>query len=161
LLKASDLSSDFSDAPFKRDDTTPSPCGQPNTNEQFPPTTDVGSTAVNSTRTLAFQEEVAVYKDAKTAEQAFAAGKEGVSCSQGTVGGQPTTFSQKDVSAEFGIPNAVEIDFQNSQFQGQVFGFLADNSVVTFQFQGTPTADTSKLASPEDITKQGLQKLAA
>jgi len=115
---------------------------------------------VNSTKDLAFQEEVAVYKDANTAEQAFAAGKQGVSCPQGTVGGQPTTFSQKDVSSEFGVPGALEIDFQNPQFQGQVFAFKSDDTVVTFQFQGTPSADTSKLASPEDITKQGLQKLS-
>jgi len=146
--------------PFRQDNTTPAPCGQPNTNQQFPPTVDVGSTAVNSTKDLAFQEEVAVYKDANTAGQAFNAGLQGVSCGQGTVGSEQATFTQKDVSSEFGVTKAVEVDYQSPSFQGQLFAFLADDSIVTFQFQGAPSADTSQLASPEDITKKGIQKLS-
>jgi hypothetical protein len=160
LLTASDISSDFSDVQFQQDYTTPTPCGQPNTNQQFPPTIDVGSTAVNSTKDLAFQQEVSVYKDADTAQKAFTAGLQGVSCGQGTVGSEQATFTQKDVSSEFGVSKAIEIDFQSTSFQGQLFAFLADDSIVTFQFQGAPNADTSTLPSPVDITKKGLQKLS-
>ena len=146
---------------FQQDNTTPTPCGQPNANVQFPPTVDVGSTAVNSTQDLAFQEEVRVYKDAGTADKAFAARLQGVSCGHGSVGSEQATFTQKDVSSEFGVSKAIEIDFQSPSFQGQLFAFLADDSIVTFQFQGAPSADTSTLPSPEDITKKGIQKLSS
>ena len=116
---------------------------------------------MNSTRDLAFQEEIAVYKDADTADKAFSAGLQGVSCGQGSVGSEQATFTQKDVSSEFGVPGAIEIDYQSSSLQGQLFAFLSDDSIVTFQFQGSPSADTSTLPSPEDITKKGLQKLGA
>ena len=67
----------------------------------------------------------------------------------------------KDVSSTFGVPEAVEIDFQASDVQGALFAIHSGDSIVTFQFAGKTSADTSTIPSPEDIVKQGLTKLSS
>lgn len=124
---------------------------------------DVGSAATNSDGTLFFQEELSTYKDQSTASKAFQQGLKGVSCTQGTVGnGSAITISPpKDASATVGFAGAVEIDIQGSDFTGQLFAAQNANAIVVFQFQGTNSADTTGVPSPETIAKKGFQKLGS
>jgi hypothetical protein len=163
MLKASDISPLFIDTKFTPDNTSPLPCGQPNTAKQFPPVIDVGSSSANGDGSLSFAEELTTFKDASTAAKAFQAGKEGLNCSQGTgTDGNPIAISPpKDVSSSLGVPGAIEVDIQNASFTVQLFAAAKDNAIVVFFFQGATNADTSSVPSPESIAQKGIQKLGS
>ena len=123
---------------------------------------DVGSLATNSDGSLAFQEELTTYKDAATATQAFQAGKQAFSCTQGTgTDGSPATLSTKDASSTVGFPGAIEIDIQGATYTAQVFAATKDNAIVVFVFQGASGADTSGVPNPAALAKKGFQKLGS
>ena len=124
----------------------------------------MGNEASNSAGDLFFEEEVTVYKDASTASKAFQASKDGVSCTQGTVGSsseQVNISPPKDVSSDFGVPEAIEIDVSGNGFEGQLFGIHSGDTIVVFSFVGSTSADTSSIPNPEDIVRQGLKKLSS
>ena len=124
---------------------------------------DVGSAAQNADGTLFFQEELTTYDDESTAAQAFQAGLQGLSCTQGTTsnGDQLTISQPKDVSADLGVPGAIEIDIESSTITGQVFAATQGNGIAVFQFQGSTSADTSGIPNPLSIAKKGFQKLGS
>jgi hypothetical protein len=108
-----------------------------------------------------FQEEVTIYKDAATASKAFKAGKDSVSCTQGTTtGGAAITLSApKDVSSSLGVTEAIEIDFQTTNGKGQLFAVHTQTGIVTFQFQAANGVDPSTLPDPIATAKKGMQRL--
>jgi hypothetical protein len=162
MLKAAEVGIDFKDGKFTPDNTTPQACGQPNTATQFPPVLDVGSLAQDTAGTALFQEEVSTYKDAATAAQAFDAGKQGVSCTQGTINdGSAVTFSSpSDVSSDVNTPGAIEIDAQSSNFSAQLIAVRIGNTIVLFQFEAASSVDPSTLPNALTVAKNGLQKLS-
>jgi hypothetical protein len=106
---------------------------------------------------------VSTYKDASTATKAFQSGTQGLSCTQGTLsdGSAITVSAPKDVSSSLGVPGALEIDIQGSNFSGQLFAAVRDNAIAVFQFQGASSADTSTVPNPLLLAKKGFQKLAS
>jgi hypothetical protein len=161
LLTPAEVGTGFTKQSFTPDNTTPTSCGQENVNKSFPPDIDVGALAVNTSVQAQFEEEVGTYKDEATATKAFTAGLDGISCTQPTLDdGSAVTFSQpKDVSSDLGVDGALEVDVQSSTFTGQLFAVRSVDVIVTFQFAANSGADTSTLADPASLAKQGLQKL--
>jgi hypothetical protein len=161
LLTAEEVSSDLQAATFSPDHTTPSPCGQQSTGAKFPPVIDVGSSAQSADSTVFFEEEVTTYKDAATAAQAFDFGKQGVSCTQGTIkDGSAVTFSDPyDVSSDVGAAGAIEVDAEAASFSSQIIAVRIGNAIVSFQFNAASSVDPSNLPDALTIATDGLQKL--
>ena len=85
-----------------------------------------------------------------------------MSCTSATTAdGSEITFSApKDVTSDFDAEEAVEIDFQGTGIQGQIFALRQSEGIAVFQFQNKSSADTSQLPDPATIVKKGIDKLA-
>ncbi|HEY2812969.1 MAG TPA: hypothetical protein VGJ03_05865 [Acidimicrobiales bacterium] len=167
MLTASDVTGfALTDGQFTAPDPTqPLPCGQPDPDSQFAPTLQVGSEIDSASPQATIVETLAFYSDTATASKAFDAGVQGISCSNGnvTANGAPIPVqlqSPSDVTSQVGGDRAVQVQLTSSQFQAVVIGVTKDNAVVTFQYETTPDADTTKLPNPTQLGALGVQKIA-
>ncbi|MEY2403800.1 MAG: hypothetical protein QOD38_1351 [Acidimicrobiaceae bacterium] len=162
MLTAQEIAPSFKAGTFTADSTTPTPCGQENSNITVPPTTDLGSVASDAATKAFFREELLIYEDAARAARAFDLGKQGLACTQGTTStGARFTFSPpRDVSSDFGVPNSVAIDYEIGATSGELIAVQAGDRIVSFQFElPSSGADTTGLPDAITIAKRGLAKL--
>ena len=160
MLTGAEVAPDFIDGTFSLD-TDPTNCGETNINAQVPPTVDVGSASSNGT--ASFQEETKVYSSAADAQKALDIFKAQTTCPSPTLaGGEPVQFTPpKDVSSSLTTPEevAIEIDFQTTEAQGQLFVIKDGNAVAVFSFATQQGSDTSQLPQAIDIVNKGLEKI--
>ncbi|GEM_PF-6835930 len=167
MLRAADLTGfTLTDGQFTPTPaSSPLPCGQSSPDVAFPPALQVGSDIESASPQASIVEDLSFYADAATASQAFQAGVQGVSCSNGNVqapsGSIPVQLQNPtDVTSQVGGDKAIQVEISGSGIQAVIVAATKDNAIVTFQYATTPDADLSKLPNPTQLAALGIQKIA-
>uniref|UniRef100_UPI0015F0477C hypothetical protein n=1 Tax=Pseudonocardia pini TaxID=2758030 RepID=UPI0015F0477C len=141
----------------KPDPATPTLCGGPGVVAQFPYAVRVGAAAENATGLI--QETVSVYGDDGTAEAAYRASVEGMSCSQGTVSGRPAAIAPAE-DLTFDLPYAEATGWRvGGEGFDVVMIAVRDGSVVMNFTVLAPEDGLSALPDPLVVAQNGTQKL--
>ena len=161
MLTAQEVGPGFTDETFTPDNTGPTFCGAANLNQQVPPLRNVGSAA--SSGVAYFQEEASAYSTSADAQKVLDIIKGEATCPGPTIeGGGPIVFSAPtDVTASMTTPveEAIEIDFQTEEAQGQFFVIKDTVAIVLFQFVAQKGTDISQLPVAIDVVNKGLKKI--
>jgi hypothetical protein len=178
LLTSTDLGlTGATSTPAKTTDN-PLPC-EPKTgkslNQQVPATARAGVDISDDALQAAFSEEVRLFADAATASAALTVAKAGLNCTAGSLRADDGTETAAKIQAPVDIASDLAGDTKLSVpvtaalvWQATVTGedvdlavVQIDRSLVLFTFQSLTGADLTKLPSPEDVIKTGLEKIEA
>lgn len=117
------------------DASVPAICGGPNAVAQYPVAVRVGAAFDGPVAGVQVTETVSVYEDATTAEAAYQAGVEGVSCSQGTVaGGSVAIVPAEDLTFDVGGEQATGWVLGNEDFDVVIVTVQSDTVVWNFTY---------------------------
>lgn len=160
LLTADEVGSGFTpgEEPLP-DPTAPAICGGPNTVAQFPVAVRVGAAFDGPVAGLQVTETVSVHEDAATAEAAYRAGVEGVSCSEGTVAGEDVSIvAAGDLTADIGGEQATGWVIANSDVEVIVVTVQSDEIVWNFTYLAVG-GHVEQLPDAVDVSAAGVAKL--
>ncbi len=162
LLTASDVGPGFVEGTWEEPNANePGPCGKPNVSAQFPNAVRIGAQFAKGEQ---FQliEGINVFADANTSKAAYAAGVDGLTCTDATLGGQPVSIGERmDVTAQVGGDLATAWSVKADGMEGVLIAVHAEQAVLTFTFVAIGGADTSSVANPIEVAKTGVSKALA
>lgn len=162
LLTAADIGPGFVEGVWQPPDPNePSPCGKPSASAQFPNAIRIGAEFAKG-QDLRLTQGINVFADTATAKAAYAAGVDGLSCAQATVGGQPVTIgAPTDVTAGVGGETATGWTIKAAGLDGVLIAVQAEQAVLTFTFLALGGADTSTVTDPVTLARTGVGKAMA
>jgi hypothetical protein len=141
----------------KPDPAQPAICGGPGVVAQFPYAVRVGSAAQNAKGLV--QETVSVYGDAGSAAAAYRASVAGMSCSQGSVGGEPAVLAPaEDLRADLPYAEATGWRVGGRGFDVVMISVRQDSVVMNFTVLA-PEDGLPALPDPLVVARDGAQKL--
>jgi hypothetical protein len=141
------------------DPSVPAICGGPGVVAQFPSAVRVGAGFVGPTDGVQVQETVSVYGDEGTAEAAYQANLEGLSCSQGTAPDGPVVVTPaEDLAADVPADQSTGWQIGGSGYDLVLITVRSDKVVMNFAFVA-PEGGSDGLPDPLVISRAGVQKL--
>jgi hypothetical protein len=140
------------------DPAAPAICGGPGIVAQFPVAVRVGA-AFDGAPGVQVTEAVSVYEDAGTAQAAYQAGLDGLSCGEGTVGGESVTISPaEDLTFDVGGEQATGWILGNEEFDAVLVTVQSD--AVVWNFTYLAYGDTlAALPDVLEVSAAGVEKL--
>lgn len=140
------------------DPATPAICGGPGIVAQFPIAVRAGVAFDGPSPGLLVQQTVSVYGDSDTAQVAYQAGRDGLSCSEGTVAGDPVVVTPaEDLRADVGGRQATGWRIGGGAFDAVLVAVQSDEHVMIFTFI-SPAGDPAGLPDVLAVSRTGLQK---
>jgi hypothetical protein len=141
------------------DPSVPAICGGPGVVEQFPSAVRVGVGIVGPSDGVLVQETVSVYGDEATAEAAYRANLDGLSCSEGTSPDGPVVLTPaEDLSVDVPADESTGWQIGGSGYDLVLIAVRADEVVMNFAFVA-PEGRSDGLPDPLAISRTGVQKL--
>jgi hypothetical protein len=141
------------------DPSTPAICGGPGVVAQFPDAVRVGAGFVGPTEGVLVQETVSVYGDEATAEAAYQANLDGLSCSEGVAADGPVVLTPaEDLVADVPADRSTGWQIGGTGYDLVLIAVRNDEVVMNFAFLA-PEGRTDGLPDPLVISRAGAQKL--
>jgi hypothetical protein len=160
LLEPAEVGSDF--GPGREpvpDPSVPAICGGPGVVAQFPSAVRVGVGIVGPTDGVLVQETVSVYGDEATAEAAYRANLDGLSCSEGTAPDGPVVLTPaEDLSVDVPADESTGWQIGGTGYDLLLIAVRNDEVVMNFAFVA-PEGRSAGLPDPLAISRTGVRKL--
>jgi hypothetical protein len=161
LLTADEVGPGFTTGAEPRPDASvPAICGGPNTVAQYPVAVRVGAAFDGPVTGVQVTETVSVFGDAATAEAAYRAGVDGLSCSEGTVAGEPVAIAPaEDLTFDVGGEQATGWILGNADVD--VIVVTVQDDVVLWNFTYLAAGGTfDELPDALEVSADGVAKFA-
>lgn len=163
LLTAKDVGEGFAKGDYTPSDPTATtatlPCGQTSTAVMFPNALRTGTTLTKG-NTAQLEQAVNMFLDSKTAAEAYDYAVEGLSCSEGDVGGTKVAITDEgDVSSQVGAERAQAWTAKIGNDQGVLVAVNDGDLSLGFTFVIAGGADSSSLPNPLDLVATAVKKL--
>jgi hypothetical protein len=134
-------------------------CGGPGVVAQFPAAVRVGVGIVGPSDGVLVQETVSVYGDEATADAAYRANVDGLSCSEGTAADGPVVLTPaEDLSVDVPADESTGWQIGGTGYDLVLIAVRNDEVVMNFAFVA-PEGRSADLPDPLAISRTGVQKL--
>ncbi|MCO1661056.1 hypothetical protein [Pseudonocardia humida] len=141
------------------DPQAPAICGGQGVVAQFPYAVRVGAGFTGPTEGVFVQETVSVYGDEATAEAAFLANEQGLSCSQGEASGSPVVITPaEDLVVDVPADESTGWQIGGDGFDLVLIAVRSGELVVNFAFVA-PEGRSAGLPDPLAVSRAGVEKL--
>jgi hypothetical protein len=141
------------------DPSVPAICGGPGVVARFPSAVRVGVGIAGPSDGVLVQETVSVYGDEATAEAAYRANVEGLSCSEGTSPDGPVVITPaEDLSVDVPADESTGWQIGGTGYDLVLVAVRNDEVVMNFAFVA-PEGRSDGLPDPLAISRTGVQKL--
>jgi hypothetical protein len=142
------------------DPTAPAICGGPGVVAQYPIAVRVGAGFDGPLEGVFVQQTVSVYGDVATADAAYQAYLDGLSCSEGNSSGDPVVLTPaEDLSVDVPADRSTGWQIGGPGYDLILIAVRSGELVVNFAFVA-PEGQSADLPDPLSISRAGVEKLA-